>query len=58
MFDALARLIAAKDISPETIASQTLIPEGNNIWLLWIVFGAGLFIFFIVFARRKMKDKK
>jgi hypothetical protein len=57
VFDALARMIAAKDISAETIASQIIIGKGNYLWILWTIIGCGLVIFFILFWRRK-KDKK
>jgi tetratricopeptide (TPR) repeat protein len=58
LYDALVRMIIAKDIPVETIVSQKIIVAENNLWILWVISGAGLLIFFIVFSRRKKKDKK
>jgi hypothetical protein len=58
LFDALAKLIAAKDIPAYTIASQVIIPEENWLWILWAILGAGLISIFIIFRRRKKREKK
>jgi hypothetical protein len=58
VFDALARMIAAKDIPAETIALQIITGKENYLWILWTVIGCGLLIVFILFWRRRKKDKK
>ena len=58
LFDALVNLIAAKDIPSDTIASQIMIPKENNLWILWVVTGTALLIYFFVFRRRRKKNKK
>ena len=58
LFDALVTMIIVKDIPPDSFAAHPEIIKGNNLWILWIVIGAGLIIFFFVFAGRKKKKKK
>jgi tetratricopeptide (TPR) repeat protein len=58
LYEALVNIIIAKDIPAETIASQKVTVTENNLWILWIVIGAGLIIFLFVFRRRNKKDKK
>jgi len=58
LYQAVADLIAAKDISTDVIASQIVKPEGNNLWIVWVLIGTGLIIFFFVFRRGKKKDKR
>jgi len=57
VFNTLARIIAAKDISPDTIISSIQVAEKPGLFILWIILGAGL-IFFIVFFRKKRKKEE
>ena len=56
LFDALAKMIIAKDIPADTFALQKLKAPENNLWILWIVLGTGLILLLFVFRRRKKKD--
>lgn len=58
LFDALAKMIAAKDIPADIIKTQVVIPEGNRLWILWTILGAGLIVIFIILLRRKKREKK
>jgi hypothetical protein len=55
LFDALSKLIAAKDIPASSIASPEPVTERNYLWILWVVLGTGIILFIIVFMRRKKK---
>ena len=57
-FKSIANLIIAKDIPPDIIASRSTTCKNCRLWILWIVLGAGLFIFFIIFRKRKKNEKK
>jgi hypothetical protein len=58
LFNSLAKMITAKDIPVETIALPTTpIPQDNQ-FILWVIIGFGLLIFFVFLNRRKKKDKK
>ena len=58
LFNAPVCLIIEKDIPLETIKSQAAIEKKNNLWILWLVVGSGLVIFFFIYRSRKKKDKK
>jgi hypothetical protein len=58
LFNALTNLISAKDISKENIASQKMIGLESNLWLLWVVIGAGVLLFFFAILRRKKSKEK
>ena len=51
-FASLARFIAGKQIQKESM----VMPETGkkiNMFLLWIIIGAGIVIFFLIFFKRK-----
>jgi hypothetical protein len=54
----IANLIAAKDISADKIKAQTTPARNSNLWILWIVLGAGILSLFIIFWRRNRNQKK
>jgi hypothetical protein len=58
LYKALIDLISAKDIPTDVIESQIVKPESNNLWIVWVLLGTGLIIFFFVFKRDKKKKKK
>ena len=58
LFDALAGIIASKDLSEAAIATAMAKPEKTNLTTLWVIL-SGLMIFFvIILLRRRKKDKK
>ncbi len=58
VFKSIANLIASQNIPAGTIKSQQVTGEGNSLWILWVIIGAAIALFFIIFARRKKKEKK
>jgi tetratricopeptide (TPR) repeat protein len=56
LFEALAKMIYAKDIPIETIISQKAETHGNNYRFLWVVIAAGLVLFYVIYTRRKKKN--
>jgi len=58
VFKAIAKLIAKENIPAGTIKSQQIASEGNRLWILWVIIGAAIALFFIIFTRRKKKEKK
>ena len=54
----IANLISAKDISVDTIKSQLTTAKKGTLWILWVLLGTGLFIFFLVLWKRKKNYKK
>jgi len=54
----IANLISAKDISVDTIKSQLTTTKKGTLWILWVLLGTGLFIFFLVLWKRKKNYKK
>lgn len=56
LFEALAKMIFAKDIPIETIISQKAEAHGNNLRILWVVLAAGLIFFYFIYTRRKKRN--
>ena len=58
VFMSIANLILANDIPSNIITSQLLGWKGHKTWILWIVIGAGVILFFIIFLSRKKNKPK
>jgi hypothetical protein len=58
VFKSIANLIVSKNISAGTIESQLPVSEVNRLWILWVIIGASIVFFFIIFTRRKKKGNK
>jgi hypothetical protein len=58
LFSAPVCLIVSKDISNEIIASQAAVRTENNLWILWVVIGAGLVLTYIIYNRKIKPNKK
>ena len=58
VFKSIANLIASRNIPAEIIKSHQPGKEVNRLWILWVVVGVTLVSFFIVYTRRKKKDKE
>jgi hypothetical protein len=58
VYKSIANLISAKDISADIIKSHFITGKVSNLWILWVLLGAGLFIFFFILWKRKKKKKK
>ncbi|MGA2407851.1 MAG: tetratricopeptide repeat protein [Bacteroidales bacterium] len=58
VYKSIANLISAKDISADIIKSHFITGKVSNLWILWVLLGAGLFIFFFILWKRKKKNKK
>jgi tetratricopeptide (TPR) repeat protein len=56
IFNTLADMIAANDISVDEIRSRMEAEKGGKLWYLWILIGAGI-LFIILFYRRKQKKE-
>ena len=56
--ESLARLIAAKDIPDNVIASQISAGKKSKSWLFWVLIGTTMIFFFIVYRKRKKKNKE
>lgn len=57
LFNALARMIAAKDIPASVITSEAGAVEKTRPFILYIIVGAGLLFFIIFILRKRKKDK-
>ena len=51
-------LVVTKDIPSEIIASQAVPEKSNNLWILWVVLGAGLVVFYFIYRSRKKDNKQ
>jgi hypothetical protein len=56
--NALANIIASKDISADSIRSYSESAGKVKLWYLWIILGTGLFLLFIILWRRDKKKEK
>jgi hypothetical protein len=54
----IANLISAKDVSVDTIKSHLTTIKKSPLWILWVLIGSGLFIFFFILWKRKKNKKK
>ncbi len=54
----IANLISSKDISAESIKSLLPAAKKGTLWILWVLLGSGLFIFFFILWKRKKNNKK
>ena len=57
VFKAIAKLIASKNIPADTIKSHHPAGGANRLWILWIILGISAVFFFIIWNRRKNKEK-
>ncbi len=51
-------LIVSKDIPSDIISSQAHTEKQNNLWIIWVVLGAGIIGFFFIYRNRKKTDKQ
>ncbi len=61
LFRALSKIISAKEIPEDIIASRSAEIEKKSHFEIWIILGAGLLLFVIIFfwkRKKKEKDKK
>jgi hypothetical protein len=58
VFRSIADLISAKDISADNIKSHIAPARNNNLWILWVLLGAGILGLFLILWRRKKNQKK
>jgi hypothetical protein len=58
LFNAAVCLINSKDIPAETISAQVAVEATNNLWIIWVILGAGIIIFYFVYDWQKKKNKK
>jgi tetratricopeptide (TPR) repeat protein len=56
LFDALSKLIFAKNIPIDTITSQKTSDHGNNLIIFWVILGTGLIFFYFIYSRRKKRN--
>jgi tetratricopeptide (TPR) repeat protein len=54
----IANLIIAKDISADNIKLLAAPVRRGNLWILWVLIGAGVLSLFLIFRRRKRKQEK
>jgi hypothetical protein len=54
----IANLISAKDISTDNIKSHFAPAGKGNMWILWILLGAGILGLFLILWRKKRNQKK
>ena len=54
----IANLISAKDVSADMIKSHLPTIKKSPLWILWVLIGSGLFIFFFILWKRKKNKKK
>ena len=54
----IANLIIAKDISADKIKLLATHVRRGNLWILWVLIGAGALSLFLIFRRRKRKHEK
>jgi tetratricopeptide (TPR) repeat protein len=58
VFEALAKMIVAKDLPPDSIKPVQVITEKPTLLALWIVLGASFLFLFIIWLRRRKKSGK
>jgi len=58
VFNSIANLIVSENIPADLIRSKLQVSEVNRLWILWVIIGASVICFFIIFMRRKKKEKK
>ena len=58
LFLALAKVTVSNDLSENVIKNQLENNKKSQLWIIWIVIGAGLFFWFIFWKRRKKKESK
>ncbi|MGC1391289.1 MAG: nuclease [Bacteroidales bacterium] len=56
--NSIANLISAKDISADSIKSYIAHRGKNNLWILWVLLGAGLTALILILWRRKRNQKE
>jgi hypothetical protein len=54
----IANLIIAKDISADIIKLHVAPVRRGNLWILWVLIGAGVLSLFLIFWKRKRKQEK
>ena len=54
----IANLISAKDVSADMIKSHLPTIKKSPLWIIWVLIGSGLFIFFFILWKRKKNKKK
>ncbi len=57
VFKTIANLIVANNITPETIRTGIAPKKPGSLWILWVVAGAFIIFIFIIFRRKKKKNK-
>ena len=57
-FKALANLINSKNIPVETIKTAAMPEKEFKWWILWLLLGSGALFWFIIWYRRRNRDKK
>lgn len=58
VFDALAFMIASKDIPSDQITPVSVIAEKPRLLILWIILGSGFLFLFIIWWRKRKKLEK
>ena len=58
VFKSIANLIASKNIPAETIKSGHPVSEVGRLWTLWVIIGVSVLFFFLIFTKRRKKEKK
>jgi hypothetical protein len=58
LFKAIGNLITSKDIPATTIESETISRKKSWVWIIWILAGSGLFIWFIILWKKRKNKKK
>ncbi len=56
LFESFAKLIDSDKKTAEEIVDYIESLESNNLWIIWLMLGAGAFIFFIFWRRKKNKE--
>ncbi len=58
LFETFAKMINSDKKTAEEIVDYIESYEGNNLWIIWILLGAGAFIFFIFWRRKRKEEAK
>jgi tetratricopeptide (TPR) repeat protein len=58
LFAAIAKVTVTKDIPEASIASQLKTLGKSRTWIFWAAIGAGIVFWFILWKRRKKKERK
>ncbi len=58
IYKAIGKLVTSKDIPATTIGSQIIKNKISNTWVIWLLIGSGLVLFFIILGIRKKNKKK